>query len=128
MRDSPAEGPTSNDPGGLRARPHGHKVEVRTHEGELIRIVNASVGDELVRAGLAENSRYGVRLKLGIGWQPPRLDRSSGCPDLEQMRRKEPGRYASLWRGTHGARTGKGALGRQIVDHSVVFAAQQSSR
>jgi hypothetical protein len=75
MTDPPAARPTPTDPGGLQARADGQKVEVRTHEGELIRIVDSFVGGDLVRAGLADNLKHCVRLKLGIRWLPPRLDR-----------------------------------------------------
>jgi len=121
MSNRPAQRPTANAPGGLRARADGQKVEVRTYEGELIRIVDSSRGAELIRAGLADNLDHCIRLKLGIRWLPTRSERPSGPPDLDQMRLREPQRYAGLWRGTPDARTGKGALGRQNVDRTVPF-------
>ena len=121
MTDPPAARPTPTDPGGLQARADGQKVEVRTHEGELIRIVDSIVGGALVRAGLADNLKHCVRLKLGIRWLPPRLDPPSGRPDLEQLRRREPERYTRLWRGTRDVHTGRGALGRHTIDSSVTF-------
>jgi len=117
-RPPPAR-PIQSDPGGLQARAGGQQVEVRTYEGELIRVVPSSVAADLVREQLADDLRHCVRLKLGIRWSPPRLDRPSGRPDLDQMQRREPNRYAALWRGTRDARVGKGSLGRKLVDRSV---------
>lgn len=103
MRDRPAERPSSNAPGATRARADGQTLEVRTAEGELIRIVNSSVADELVRAGLADKLKHSIRLKLGIRWLPTRSERPSGLPDLDQMRSREPQRYAAIWRGKRDA-------------------------
>lgn len=111
MSESAAERPTANDPGGLRARADGQKVEVRTYEGELIRSVDSALAEDLVRAGLADNLKHGLRLKLGIRWLPSRSERLSGPPDLDQMCLKEPKRYAGLWSGTRDARTGKRRAG-----------------
>jgi hypothetical protein len=61
-------------------------------------------------------------LKLGIRWLPSRFDRPSGRPDLDEMERREPGRYGSLWRGTVDARVGRRALGRRTIDRAVGFA------
>ncbi len=118
----PPTRPTQSDPGGIQARADGQQVEVRTYEGELIRIVSASVADDLVHAGLADYTGRCLRLKLGIRWLPPRVGWPSGRPDLNQLERRDPGRYAALWRGTTGARVGKGALGRCTVDEAVQFA------
>ena len=126
MSHRPAELPTSNDPGGIRARADSQRVEVRTFEGALIRIVDSDLGDAVVRAGLADNLKHCVRLKLGIRWLSPRLDRPSGPPDLEQLRRREPERYAELWRGKQNAHTGKGALARHAVDRAVAFRPSRS--
>jgi hypothetical protein len=124
MNSPPAARPTQSDPGGFQARADGQQVEVRTYEGDLIRLVASSVADGLVDAQLADDLRHCVRLKLGIRWQPPRLDRPSGRPDLDQMQRRDPGRYAKLWQGTLDAHTGKGALGRRTVDKNVRFIAK----
>jgi hypothetical protein len=121
MTGPPAPRPTPSDPGGHQARADGQQVEVRTYDGELIRIVPAPVADGLINAQLADALQHCVRLKLGIRWLPPRLDRRSGRPDLEQMQRRDPGRYAKVWRGTLDAHTGKGALGRRTVDRAVGF-------
>lgn len=86
-----------------------------------IRIVPRSVADALVQAQIADDLEHSLRLKLGIRWLPPRFDKPSGRPDLDQMRRRDPGRYAALWRGTLDARAGKGALGRRTIDGSVSF-------
>src|SRR4051812_36565855 len=116
MTGPPAARPLQTDPGGLQARADGQQVEVRTYEGELIRVVTAPVAQGLIDGGLADDLRHCVRLKLGIRWLPPRFDRASGRPDLERMQRREPDRYAALWRGTLDARVGKRALGRGVVD------------
>jgi len=113
--------PRPADPGGFQARADGQQVEVRTYEGKMIRVVPSSVADQLVEAQLGDNLRHCVRLKLGIRWLPPRLDRLSGRPDLDQMRRRDPRKYAALWQRTLDAKTGKGALGRRSVDRSVLI-------
>jgi hypothetical protein len=122
MTGPPATQPLPADPGGFQARADGQQVEVRTYEGELIRIVPSSVADDLVQSRLADDLRHFVRLKLGIRWLPSRLDRPSGHPDLDQMQRRDPGRYAALWRGTCGGHVGRGALGRRTVDGALRFA------
>jgi hypothetical protein len=127
MTGPPARRPATSDPGGIQARADGHQVEVRTYDGELIRIVSSSVAADMVRARLADDLQHCLRLKLGIRWLPPRFDRPSGRPDLKQMERREPGRYAALWRGTRDARVGKGALGRRTVDRAVAFMATKHS-
>ena len=121
MTGPPAKRPAQSDPGGFQARADGQQVEVRTYEGELIRVVSSSAADYMVRAKLADDLRHCLRLKLGIRWLPPRLDRPSGRPDLNQMQRRDPGRYAALWLGTLDAHVGKGALGRRTVDEAVRF-------
>jgi hypothetical protein len=126
MTGPPAPRPLPSDPGGNQARADGQQVEVRTFEGDLIRIVPWSMADYLIQRQLADDLRHCVRLKLGIRWLPPRLDRPSGRPDLAQMQRREPGRYAGLWRGTLDARTGKGALGRRTADKAIRFGSEAS--
>src|SRR5437879_1668278 len=117
----PAARPTYTDPGGLQARAGGQQVEVRTYEGELIRMVTPSVADDLIQSGVADNLKHSVRLKLGIRYLPTRLDRPSGPPDLDQLQRRDPDRYAAFWRGTQDARVGKGALGRRTTDRMILF-------
>jgi hypothetical protein len=121
MISPPTGKPVKSDPGGIQARADGQQVEVRTYEGELIRIVPSSLAADMVRARLADDLQHCLRLKLGIRWLPPRFDRPSGRPDLNQMERRDPARYAALWRGTLDARLGKGALGRRTVDRAVAF-------
>jgi hypothetical protein len=121
MTGPPAMRPLPSDPGGIQARADGQRVEVRTYEGELIGMFSLSVADNLVRARLADNMKRGLRLKLGIRWLPPRFDRPSGRPDLNQIERREPDRYSALWRGTLNARVGKGALGRSTIDRALPF-------
>lgn len=121
MTGPPAVRPAQSDPGGFQARADGQQVEVRTYEGELIRIVPKSVADALVQGNIADVLKHSLRLKLGIRWLPSRFDKPSGRPDLDQMRRRDSGRYAALWRGTLDARAGKGALGRRTIDASVSF-------
>ena len=124
MTGPPTRRPAKSDPGGIQARADGQQVEVRTYEGELIKIVPSSMAEDMVRVRLADDMKHGLRLKLGIRWLPPRFDRPSGRPDLNQMERRDPGRYAALWRGTLDARVGKGALGRRTIDRSVRFASK----
>jgi hypothetical protein len=115
----PAARPAHADPGGHQARADGQQVEVRTYEGELIRIASPALAKELIRAGLAVDVKRCVRLKLGIRWLPSRLDRPSGRPDLDRMQRQEPSRYGALWRGVLDSHVGKGALGRGLVDGNI---------
>jgi hypothetical protein len=119
MTEPPAGRPFQTDPGGHQARADGRKVEVRTYEGDLVRIVPIAEALKLIENGLADNLKHCVRLKLGIRWLPPRFDRPSRRPDLDQMRRRDPNRYAAVWRGTRDAHIGKGALGRKVVDATV---------
>ena len=128
MTRAPAVRPFPTDPGGHQARADGQRVEVRTYEGDLVRIVPVSQAQELIDQGLADNLKHCVRLKLGIRWLPPRFDRPSGRPDLDEMRRKNPARYAAVWRGTRDAHIGKGALGRSAVDATVHFQQTKSER
>ena len=119
MTGPPVKTPDSTAPGGFQARADGQTVEVRTYEGELVRLVPPDLAKDLLDTGLAERSRHCVRLKLGICWMPPRLDRPSGRPDLNQMRRREPDRYTAIWRGSLEPHVGKGALGRSVMDATV---------
>jgi hypothetical protein len=121
----PAAGPTPSDPGGLQAGADVQQVEVRTYEGELVRIVTSSVAAELVRTRLADDLTHCVRLKLGIRWLSPRLDRASGRPDLDYMQRRDPERYNALWSGTRDAHVGKGAVGRRVIDQSLHLPAKR---
>jgi hypothetical protein len=119
MTGPPAASASQSEPGGYQARADGQQVEVRTYEGELIRIVREPLAECLVQAQLADDLGHCLRLKLGIRWLPPRLDRPSGRPDLKCMQRRDPERYGALWRGTGNAHVGKGALGRSAIDRSV---------
>jgi hypothetical protein len=121
----PAARQLPSDPGGFQARADGQQIEVRTYEGDLVGMVSPAAADDMVRAQLADGMKHGMRLKLGIRWLPPRFDRPSGRPDLNQMERRDPGRYAALWRGTLDARIGKGALGRRTIDGAVRFASKK---
>jgi hypothetical protein len=114
MTGPPATRPTQSDPGGFQARADGQQVEVRSYEGDLLPIMPLAQARQLIEAGIADDLRHCVRMKLGIRWLPTRFDRPSGRPDLDRMRRKDPDRYAALWRGTRDARVGKGALGRNV--------------
>lgn len=119
MIGPPAARPPQTDPGGIQARADGQQVEVRSYEGDLLRVLPSAQARLLVESGLADEMEHCVRVKLGIRWLPPRFDRPSGRPDLEQMERREPSRYAAFWRGTLDADVGKGALGRRGVDSTV---------
>ena len=119
MNGPPAERPSQTDPGGFQAWADGQQVEVRSYEGELLRVLPMAQARQLIERGLADEMKHCVRVKLGIRWLPARFDRPSSRPDLEQMQRRDPGRYAELWRGKLDAHVGKGALGRRTVDTSV---------
>ena len=127
MTGPPAAWPLPADPGGFQARADGQKVEVRTFEGELIRVLPWSTAATLIQRGLADDLRHCVRLQLGIRWLPPRFDKPSGRPDLAQMQRRDPERYSALWSGTLDARVGKGMLGRRTVDKAVRFGSRNGS-
>jgi hypothetical protein len=119
MTGPPVTRPPQTDPGGIQARADGQQVELRTYDGELIKKVSPEVADELVRNNLADDLKHCLRVKLGIRCLPPRFDRVGGHPDLEQMKRRDPDRYAELWRGNADAHAGKGALGRRVVDSTI---------
>jgi hypothetical protein len=122
MTGPPAARPLPTDPGGFQARADGQQVEVRTFEGELVGMVSSSAADDMVSGQLADGMKHGLRLKLGIRWLPPRFDRPSGRPDLNVMQRRNPERYAALWRGTLDARVGRGSLGKRTDDRALRFA------
>lgn len=100
----------------------GQRVEVRSHEGELIRTVAPGKVQELISSGLADQTGDHVTLKLGIRWIPPRSLRASGRPDLDELQMREPKRYAANWRGSLDPHVGRGALGRRTPDRLIVFA------
>jgi hypothetical protein len=118
MRHPPLRAPRI-DPGDVQARADGQLIEVRTYEGQLIRRVPGVVAQTLVDTKIADTMKHGLRLRLGVRWLPPRFDRPSGRPDLEQMRRRDPRRYQDLWKGSKDAHAGKGALGKALVDGTV---------
>jgi hypothetical protein len=126
MTGPPALRPSQADPGGSQAQADGQRIEVRSFEGDLIGMVSPAAAYNMVRGRLADELKHGLRLKLGIRWLPPRFDRPSGRPDLNQMERREPERYAALWRGTLNAHVGKGALGRRTVDRAIRFQSQKT--
>jgi len=125
MTGPPGVRPVRGAPGArmIQARTDGQRVEVRTFEGELIGKLNSAAAESLVAGGLGDRVGQGhVRLKLGIRWMPLRNNQVGGClqvkkmaghPDLNNMRDKDPRRYATNWRGNSEARIGKGALGQQ---------------
>lgn len=96
-------------------------VEVRTFEGELVGKVTAAKGEQLITTGLGVPAGQHVRLKLGIRWHP-NSERPSPPPDLRELQRRQPGRYADIWAGNRNATApkGKGMLGRCGTDE-VVF-------
>lgn len=106
----------------LQPRTFGQRVEVRLHGGELVRTVAPGKAQELVSAGLADQTGDHVTLKLGIRWIPPRSLRPSGRPDLDELRAREPERYAAKWRGSLDPHVGHGALGRRTTDRLIIFA------
>src|SRR5215468_1127312 len=82
-------------------------VELRTCEGELVRKVTAVERKQLIDLGLAAPSGQHLRLKPGIRWHP-NSDRPSPPPDLEELRRRQPDRYAVIWKGNRNATAPKG--------------------
>ena len=98
-------------PGVIQARAQGRRVEVRNHEGRLVRIVDEHTAIDLVESGIAVRARHFVRLNVTVDLTNLRTipTKFSALPDLTKM---DPKLYAERWRGTIGARTGKGALGR----------------
>jgi hypothetical protein len=117
MNSPPAARPTSTP-----TRTLGRRIEVRSYEGDLIRTVVPEKGAELFTAGLADQVGDHLRLKPGIRWIPPRSLRSSGRPDLQELKDREPERYADKWRGSLDPHVGRGALGRRTTDRIIVFA------
>ena len=117
MNSAPAPRPASTP-----TRTLGQRVEVRSYEGDLIRTVASEKGAELFTAGLADQVGDYLRLKLGIRWIPPRSLRPSGRPDLQELKDREPERYADKWRGSLDPHVGRGALGRRTTDRIIVFA------
>ena len=111
--------------GGAQAK---HTVEVRTFERELIKTVSREEADNLVSSGLAVAAGQHVRLKLGIRWRP-NSERSSPRPDLNELKRRQPERYAEIWAGNRNATAqhGKGMLGRRGVDEVVFLKSQPNS-
>jgi hypothetical protein len=106
-------------------RADGDRVEVRDFDGELIRIVSIQTAIKLLNPGpfgrpLAERAAGHIRLKLGIRWIPPRdAKRPSGRPNLVEMQRREPERYADNWRGSSNPHIGRGAIGQITVDREL---------
>ena len=92
------------DPGGSQARAVGQgTVEVRNYDGELIRRVTPEKANQLVLGGIADQLSHCLRIKLGIRCLPPRLDKVSPRPDLEELRRRKPEAYAEIWAGNRNA-------------------------
>ena len=65
MTGPPDVGPSQADPGGLQARADGQQVEVRTYEGDLVRIVSVAVAQYLTDSGLADDLRHCLRTSFG---------------------------------------------------------------
>jgi hypothetical protein len=131
MRRPPGAGRSAHsDPGGNQARADGQRVEVRTFEGELVGKVPRTLAAQLLDAKAADEMPHGLRLKLGIRWLPTRLDKPSGRPDLAVMQRRDPERYAEVWRGNRKAlaQHGRGMLGRRGVDGLVFRATESGSK
>ena len=114
MSSSPVNRP--NNP-----RADGHRIEVRTYDGDLIRTVSLETAKELTKpGGLAKWTPSHVRLNPAIRWVSPRdAKRRSGRPDLDELSRREPDRYADNWSHSHDPHIGQGALGRSTVDSSL---------
>lgn len=128
MTGRAAEAPLSN--AGTPAPPERRVslVDVRV-DGALIRRLSQEAADQLVSRGWADWRDRGHRrhLELTAGAPLSSLHGWNGRPDLDLMRREDPERYAALWRGRYGTRTGKGALGRRTIDATVVFKPERPS-
>jgi hypothetical protein len=115
--------PAALRPTTTRAR--GQRVEVRNFDGELVRTVSVETAEKLLQPGplgcpIAERSGDHIRLKLGIRYISPRdAKRPSGQPNLTEMQRREPERYADNWRGSSNPHIGRGAIGKITVDRQV---------
>ena len=99
---SPPETAVSRSaPGVIQARAGGRTVEVRSYEGSLLRKASEAECDALVVAGLAIRGAHFVRLQPTIKVPNMRAigDSTSRLPDLELMRKRQPVRYAAIWRG-----------------------------
>ena len=117
MNSPPAVRPTSTP-----TRTLGRRIEVRSYEGDLIRTVAPEKGAELCTAALVDQVGDYLRLKLGIRWIPSRGEKPSGPPNLEELKDRDPERYADKWRGSLDPHVGRGALGRRTTDRIIVFA------
>jgi hypothetical protein len=104
--------------GGSQAK---RTVEVRTFEGDLVGMVPTAKGEQLITAGLGARAGQHIRLKLGIRWRP-NSERPAPPPDLREMQRRQPDRYAAVWAGNRNATAprGQGMVGRRGADE-VIF-------
>jgi hypothetical protein len=85
-------------------------------------------GAELCTAALVDQVGDYLRLKLGIRWIPSRGEKPSGPPNLEELKDRDPERYADKWRGSLDPHVGRGALGRRTTDRIIVFAPERPGR
>lgn len=121
MNSPPAARPSYSSPEtpGSQAAPG---VWLRDADGNGGRRISAGRAERLVAGGVAlrVSAAGDLRLRAGIRMAlDSDLSMSNGMPDLSELQRRQPERYAAFWRGTKDARTGKGALGRSRTDRTV---------
>jgi hypothetical protein len=104
--------------------------DLRGRDGYLICSVARAKAEQGIAAGTLElrmNSSGAYLAAVDLGYPPvPRVSGEQRSPfatipidrpDLDQIRRSDPERYAN-WRGYRNAHEGKGALGRMSLPHA----------
>jgi hypothetical protein len=119
VNSPPAARPSQASPERPGAKAAG-EVWLRDFGGDGARRIPRALADRLVADGVCDRvSAAGhVRLKLGIR-SVLDCEGSNGQPDLNELRRRQPERYAANWRGSQHPHIGRGALGRTAIDETV---------
>jgi hypothetical protein len=89
----------------------------------LVKLGRATwVGEDQLRLDLSHPANRRAMAIASSGYDMAEMRARGGDrPDLKILRRRDPERFAALWRGTRGTHTGKGALGRSRTDRTVPF-------